>query len=54
MENRQQKSTSPKGTDGTRFTKHDFNSHINDNTTTISASITSLWYNYNIIIPQIT
>jgi hypothetical protein len=50
MENRQQKSTFGRGTDGTRFIKHDFNSLFNDNTLSTSTSNDS--QNYNIIIPQ--
>ena len=50
MENRQQKSTFGRGTDGIRIINDDFNSHLNDNTTSISTSNDS--QNYNIIIPQ--
>jgi hypothetical protein len=51
MENRQQKSTSPKGTDGIKIMFDDLKSHINDSTTRISTS-TNDSQNYNIIIPQ--
>jgi hypothetical protein len=50
MENRQQKSTSTKGTKCNKISNSLF-SYINDSTIRTSASISSL-NNYNIIIPQ--